>query len=54
MLKWLKKRKSPWKVLEIDVKIYPSPRGCIRDKMDTLKPEQLPPRMVRKAAWRRD
>ncbi|MBN2211041.1 MAG: hypothetical protein JW709_06555 [Sedimentisphaerales bacterium] len=36
-----------------EIRIYPSQRSCIRTNMNHVKPEQLPPLMVRKAAWRR-
>jgi hypothetical protein len=36
-----------------DIRVYPSQRSCIRLNMNHVKPEQLPPLMVRKAAWRR-
>lgn len=36
-----------------DIRIYPSQRSCIRLNMNHVKPEQLPPLMVRRAAWRR-
>lgn len=39
--------------LKIDIRVYPSQRSCIRLNMSHVKPEQLPPLMVRKAAWRR-
>ena len=36
-----------------DIRVYPSQRSCVRLNMNHVKPEHLPPLMVRKAAWRR-
>ena len=56
MFKRPKKTKTPELVLleEIkpEIRVYPSQRSCIRANMNHVKPEQLPPLMVRKAAWR--
>jgi len=56
MFGWIKKiRKSrhEWKVELSDVKLYPSNRSCVKKDMNNVHPQQLPPLMVRKAAWRR-
>jgi len=39
--------------MKAEIRVYPSQRSCIRLNMNHVKPEQLPPLMVRKAAWRR-
>lgn len=44
---------KPWTDVEHDIRIYPSQRSCIKPNMSQVKPEQMPPLMVRKAAWRR-
>ncbi|NLK40475.1 MAG: hypothetical protein GX298_00275 [Planctomycetes bacterium] len=36
-----------------EIRVYPSQHSCVRLNMNHVKPEQLPPLMVRKAAWRR-
>ncbi len=38
--------------LKPDIRVYPSQRSCVRANMNHVRPEQLPPLMVRKAAWR--
>jgi len=38
--------------IKTEIRVYPSQRSCIRLNMNHVKPEQLPPLMVRKAAWR--
>lgn len=38
--------------MKTEIRVYPSQRSCIRMNMNHVKPEQLPPLMVRKAAWR--
>ena len=53
MLKWFRNKKTPWKVLNHEVKIYPNGRSCVKPNMNHVKPEQMPPLMVRKAGWRR-
>ncbi|MCD4831130.1 MAG: hypothetical protein K8R02_04890 [Anaerohalosphaeraceae bacterium] len=35
------------------VKWYPSNRSCVKADMNNSTPSQMPPLMVRKAAWRR-
>jgi hypothetical protein len=50
-----KKETAPLLLEEMipEIRVYPSQRSCIRLNMNHVKPEQLPPLMVRKAAWRR-
>ncbi|MCD6393624.1 MAG: hypothetical protein J7M40_08955 [Planctomycetes bacterium] len=52
-LKRKKKFRRNWKVREYSIDVYPSSRSCIRRDMSHVRPQQLPPLMVRKAAWRR-
>jgi len=35
------------------VKWFPSDRSCVKSNMKSVDPAQMPPLMVRKAAWRR-
>lgn len=56
MLNWIKKYftpDQPWKHVKHEIRIYPSQRSCVKSNMSQVKPEQMPPLMVRKAAWRR-
>jgi len=50
-----KQQKLPPLVEELipEIRVYPSQHSCVRLNMNHVKPEQLPPLMVRKAAWRR-
>jgi len=36
-----------WKVREYTVEVYPSGRSCVRQNMRHVRPQQLPPLMVR-------
>jgi len=51
----LKKKTSSrdWEVRVDDVKWYPSDHSCVRQNMNIVRPQQMPPLMVRKATWRR-
>lgn len=54
--KWLKKWFQPQHPIEdVEHKIwmYPSHKSCVKHNMSQVKPEHLPPLMVRKPAWRR-
>ena len=42
-----------WKVADYNIKWYPSSGSCVRRNMSDVSPQQMPPLMVRKAAWRR-
>lgn len=44
---------KPWMDVDHSVRVYPSLRSCIKANMSHVKPEQMPPLMVRKPAWRR-
>ncbi|MGH2270563.1 hypothetical protein ACQ9LF_02065 [Anaerohalosphaeraceae bacterium U12dextr] len=53
VLDWLKKLKIK-RLLDSDtVHLYPNTRSCVRKDMSKVQPHQMPPLMVRKAAWRR-
>ncbi|NLW84302.1 MAG: hypothetical protein GXY41_07875 [Phycisphaerae bacterium] len=56
MFRRKKKEPTPPPLLEElapDIRVYPSQRSCIRLNMSHVRPEHLPPLMVRRAAWRR-
>ena len=44
---------EPWRHIRPDLRIYPCRHSCIKSNMSRVNPEQMPPLMVRKAAWRR-
>jgi hypothetical protein len=51
-IKNLLKPAEPWQDVQRDIRVYPCPRSCVKPNMSQVKPEQMPPLMVRKAAWR--
>lgn len=53
MLKRINSKNAPWLILNCEIKVYPNIRSCIKPDMKQVKPEQMPPLMVRKAGWRR-
>jgi len=56
MLRWLKKRFKSSDRLQVpirEIKWYPNCNSCIKQDMSSVQPQQMPPLMVRKAAWRR-
>jgi hypothetical protein len=55
MLKLFKKEGFTWhwQVKDVDIKLYPSNRSCVKQDMSNVRPQQMPPLMVRKAMWRR-
>ncbi|NLH16798.1 MAG: hypothetical protein GX455_09480 [Phycisphaerae bacterium] len=56
MFGWFRRRKRiefDWKIRGFVVDLYPSNRSCVKKDMRHVRPQQLPPLMVRKAAWRR-
>ena len=55
MLSWLKRIRQPRsrRIEGIELDVYPSVRSCIKPDMRHVRPQQLPPLMVRKASWRR-
>ena len=50
--KWFKPA-DPIMDVDHDIWLYPSQNSCVKHNMSQVKPEQMPPLMVRKAAWRR-
>jgi hypothetical protein len=53
MLNWLKKLCTWRKQEKDDLRLYPNTRSCVRSDMSSVPPQQMPPLMVRKAAWRK-
>ncbi len=53
MMKFLLNKKRTWKIEGRRIKWYPSSKSCVQHDMSNVRPHQLPPLMVRKAAWRR-
>jgi hypothetical protein len=53
MMKRVPNKKPPWPILNYTIRVYPSSLGCVKPNMNRVKPEQMPPLMVRKAGWRR-
>jgi len=49
----LKKNKFLLKPTLFTIHWYPSNRSCVNSGSQKLKPQQMPPLMVRKAEWRR-
>ncbi|MBE0537021.1 MAG: hypothetical protein IH624_15260 [Phycisphaerae bacterium] len=52
---WLNRKKTlrhVWRIKEYTIDVYPSSRSCIKSNMNNVRPQQMPPLMVRKAAWR--
>jgi hypothetical protein len=52
-LKKILKYRHQWKLKERDVAVYPNNKSCIKQDMSRVAPQQMPPLMVRKAAWRK-
>lgn len=53
LLKKILNPTEPWQDIRRDIRVYPCQHSCIKPNMSQVKPEQMPPLMVRKAAWRR-
>jgi len=54
MLKKIWKKIDIWEIKPFVLKWYPSTRGCVKSDINSSTPlQQMPPLMVRKAAWRR-
>jgi len=56
ILDWLRRKKRlahKWRIQEYSIDVYPSSRSCVKQNMNHVRPQQMPPLMVRKAAWRR-
>jgi hypothetical protein len=49
----LKKNELPFKAQLFSIRWYPSNRSCVSSGSQSVKPQQMPPLMVRKAEWRR-
>jgi len=48
-----KKNKLPLNIKLFNVRWYPSNGSCVNPGSRKVKPQQMPPLMVRKAEWRR-
>jgi hypothetical protein len=53
MFNWLKKLRIRRLLEKDDLRLYPNARSCVRSDMSQVPPQQMPPLMVRKAAWRK-
>ncbi|MGD2094835.1 MAG: hypothetical protein PVH77_07505 [Phycisphaerales bacterium] len=53
MFSILKKSKFILKPKLFTIRWYPSSRSCVNPGGRRVKPQQMPPLMVRKAEWRR-
>ena len=56
MFDWLKNLntyKPEWEIKKVEIGYYPSERACFKKDMSKVRPQSLPPLMVRKAAWRK-
>jgi hypothetical protein len=49
----LRKNRLPLKPKLFTIRWYPSSRSCVNPGSRKVKPQQMPPLMVRKAEWRR-
>jgi hypothetical protein len=52
LAKWFKPH-DPRKELDYNIWVYPSDKSCVKHNMSQVPPEQMPPLMVRRPAWRR-
>ncbi|MHC4396816.1 MAG: hypothetical protein ACYS1A_14295 [Planctomycetota bacterium] len=53
MFEKLKKSGLPLKTKVFNVRWYPSVWSCVNRGQQKIRPQQMPPLMVRKAEWRR-
>ncbi len=53
MFNWLRKLRIRRILEKDDLRLYPNTRSCVRSDMNRVPPQQMPPLMVRKAAWRK-
>jgi hypothetical protein len=53
MFKWFKKLRIRRLLEKDDLRLYPNARSCVRKDMGRVPLQQMPPLMVRKAAWRK-
>jgi len=51
--KFLRPSKAVDEITIHNIKWYPSSQSCVRTGIHSTRPNQIPPLMVRKAAWRR-
>jgi hypothetical protein len=51
--KLLKRNRLPLKPQLFTIRWYPSNKSCVKPGSRRVKPENMPPLMVRKAEWRR-
>lgn len=50
---WLKKLRITRLIAQDEPRLFPNLRSCVRkDTTSRVSPQQMPPLMVRKAAWR--
>ncbi|MHC4259838.1 MAG: hypothetical protein ACYSTF_05435 [Planctomycetota bacterium] len=49
----LRKNRLPLNIELFNIRWYPSSRSCVKPGSRRIKPERMPPLMVRKAEWRR-
>jgi hypothetical protein len=53
MFKKIQKQAAEWTIKLFNVRWYPSSRSCVKMSNRIVRPQMMPPLMVRKAAWRR-
>ena len=53
MFNKLRKKVFPFKTKLFNIRWYPSNVSCVNTGNRKIKPQQMPPLMVRKAEWRR-
>jgi hypothetical protein len=53
MINWLKNLRIRRLLEKEDLRLYPNARSCVRKDMGRVPLQQMPPLMVRKAAWRK-
>lgn len=53
MLSRVKKNKIPLKPDLFIIRWFPNSRSCVKTHGQKVKPQQMPPLMVRKPEWRR-
>ncbi len=53
LMNWLKKVRIKRLLAQDEPHLFPNTRSCVRKDMTRVSPQQMPPLMVRKAAWRK-
>jgi hypothetical protein len=53
LMNWLKKLRIRRLLAQDEPRLFPNVHGCVRKDMSRVSPQQMPPLMVRKAAWRK-